>query len=171
MTGFSFSSSFSESLEGISSSLGINLSNLNGIDKDVLKETNADTRNLKYSDGIINAKNNVGGKMANIKSITEKSNDDRLNSRKRKHASSNEPDKMNSSNSEAEESNLKNGDNSHSGSTFGIGYDLKNGKLFSLAIKKSNLNSINSLSTSGINDNFSSYNNLTSIIASYSFKL
>jgi len=71
----------------------------------------------------------------------------------------------------SEESNLKNGDNSHSGSTFGIGYDLKNGKLFSLAIKKSNLNSINSLSTSGINDNFSSYNNLTSIIASYSFKL
>jgi hypothetical protein len=71
----------------------------------------------------------------------------------------------------SEQTNLKNMDNSHYGTTLGIGYDMKNGKLFSLALKKANLNSINSLSTSGINDSFSANNNPTSIMASYSFKL
>ena len=71
----------------------------------------------------------------------------------------------------SEQSNLKNGDNSHSGITFGIGYDLKNGSVLGIAIKKSDINMINSLSASGINDSFSANNNLTSIMASYNFKL
>ena len=48
----------------------------------------------------------------------------------------------------SEQSSLKNGDNSHSGITFGIGYDFKNGSILSLAIKNSYMNLINSLSTS-----------------------
>lgn len=71
----------------------------------------------------------------------------------------------------SEESNLKNGDNSHSGITFGIGYDFKNGSILGIAIKKSDINMINSLSTSGINDSFSANINQTSIMASYNFKL
>jgi len=71
----------------------------------------------------------------------------------------------------SEESSMINADNSHSGITFGIGYDFKNGSILSLAIKNSDINLINSLSTSGINDNFSANHKQTSVMASYNFKL
>ena len=71
----------------------------------------------------------------------------------------------------SEESSQTIRDNSHSGISFGIGYDFKNGGIIGVSLKKSELNSINSLSTSGINDTFSATNNQTSIIASYNFKL
>ena len=70
-----------------------------------------------------------------------------------------------------EESSMVNADNSHSGVTFGIGFDFKNGSILSLAIKNSNINLINSLSASGINDNFSANQKQTSVMASYNFKL
>ena len=71
----------------------------------------------------------------------------------------------------AEESSIKNNDNSHYGSSFGIGYDFKNGSIISLSLVSSNINLVNSLSSSGINDSFTSNTKRNSISMSYNLKL
>jgi long-subunit fatty acid transport protein len=71
----------------------------------------------------------------------------------------------------AEESSIKNNDNSHYGSSFGIGYDFKNGSIISLSLVSSNINHVNSLSSSGIEDTFTSNTKRNSISMSYNLKL
>ncbi len=71
----------------------------------------------------------------------------------------------------SEESSIINRDNSHSGISFGIGLDFKNGSVIGLSIISSDSNRINSLSASGINDVFLANAKRTSITASYNFKL
>ena len=71
----------------------------------------------------------------------------------------------------SEESSIINRDNSHSGISFGIGLDFKNGSVLGLSIISSDSNRINSLSASGINDVFLANAKRTSITASYNFKL
>ena len=71
----------------------------------------------------------------------------------------------------SEESSIINRDNSHSGISFGIGLDFKNGSVLGLSVISSDSNRINSLSASGINDVFLANAKRTSITASYNFKL
>lgn len=71
----------------------------------------------------------------------------------------------------SEESSIRNADNSHSGITFGVGYDFKNGSILGVSLISSNINLNNSLSSSGINDYFDTNTKRTSITASYNFKL
>ena len=69
-----------------------------------------------------------------------------------------------------ENSSLKLGDNSHSGYTFGLGYDF-GGRLLSIAFKSADINLNHSLANSGIPYNISADQRRNSIMASYNFKL